>query len=131
MDEFVPLTPEEWRDKLTELEYHVLRENGTERPFSSKFHQTGHHGKFACKGCGVELFASVNQFDSGCGWPSFDKGVDEMAITEHQDRSHGMVRVEVRCSHCDSHLGHLFPDGPTETGNRYCINGVCLVPVSN
>jgi len=130
MDEFVSLTAEEWRKKLSEPEFRVLRESGTERPFSSDFHAPGHEGLFACKGCGAELFASTSQFDSGCGWPSFDQGVDEGSITEHLDRSHGMVRVEVRCGRCDSHLGHVFPDGPTETGNRYCINGICLIPVS-
>lgn len=119
---------EEWREMLSPEAYRVLRQNGTERPFSSPFHETGVANAFSCQGCGTLLFSGSHQFDSGCGWPSFDREWKQASVTEHLDRSHGMIRVEVRCSTCDSHLGHVFPDGPTETGKRYCINGVCLVP---
>mgnify|MGYP005748497813 FL=1 len=103
-----------------------MRENGTERPGSSEFNAEGRNGHYACKGCGKTLFASDSKFDAGCGWPSFDREEASANIVKVVDRSHGMVRVEVRCSGCDSHLGHLFPDGPTAAGTRYCINGVCL-----
>lgn len=118
----------EWIALLGEASFHVMRENGTERPFSSPLHRTGHQGSFLCKGCKSVLFDASSQFDSGCGWPSFDREASKNALTQVIDKSHGMVRVEVRCSTCDSHLGHVFPDGPTETGTRYCINGVCLIP---
>ena len=115
-----------WIDKLGPDAYHVMREQGTERPFSSEFCKKMPGGKFTCRGCGTELFRSDSQFESDCGWPSFDAAHQPGVVTEVIDRSHGMVRVEVRCASCDSHLGHLFPDGPTSTGNRYCINGICL-----
>ena len=118
---------EEWKEQLSPESFHVLRENGTERPFSSEYHQVGQKGTFFCKGCNAALFDSDAQFDAGCGWPSFDRPAKASFLEERLDRTHGMVRVEVRCSSCDGHLGHLFTDGPTETGNRYCINGVCLV----
>lgn len=103
-----------------------MREAGTERPHTSLLNAEWRNGTYACKGCGLELFQSDAKFDAGCGWPSFDREAPGANITQVVDRSHGMVRVEVRCSGCDSHLGHVFPDGPTETGTRYCINGVCL-----
>ena len=118
---------EEWKEQLSPESFRVLRENGTERPFSSGYHQVGQKGTFYCKGCDAALFASDAQFDAGCGWPSFDRPAEPSILEERLDRTHGMVRVEVRCNSCGGHLGHLFPDGPTETGNRYCINGVCLV----
>lgn len=117
---------EAWKESLSPEAYRVLRQNGTERPFSSQYHQVGQSGIFHCEGCGTELFTSAAQFDSGCGWPSFDRPIQSDNIEERLDRTHGMIRVEVRCKSCDGHLGHLFPDGPTDTGNRYCINGVCL-----
>ena len=120
------LTPEEWKAKLPEEEHRVMRENGTERPHTSEFNAEWREGTYHCKGCGKALFASPSKFNAGCGWPSFDREVPEANITQVVDRSHGMVRVEIRCSGCDSHLGHVFPDGPTETGTRYCVNGVCL-----
>ena len=126
--QFQPKSEKEWLDALDAETYRVMRQSGTERPFSSPLHQTGHQGEFLCKGCGAKLFDASAQFDSGCGWPSFDREASNGIIKEVLDKSHGMVRVEVRCATCDGHLGHLFPDGPTETGMRYCINGVCLIP---
>ncbi|MEE2918605.1 MAG: peptide-methionine (R)-S-oxide reductase MsrB [Bacteroidota bacterium] len=120
------LTPDEWRAKLSDEEHRVMRESGTERPYSSELNAEWRSGSYHCKGCGTALFSSEAKFNSGCGWPSFDRETPEANITQVVDRSHGMVRIEVRCSKCDSHLGHVFPDGPTETGTRYCINGVCL-----
>ena len=122
-----PIRSEEaWKEALSPEAFRVLRQNGTERPFSSQFHQVGESGIFNCQGCGTELFKSEAQFDSGCGWPSFDRAAQPENIVERLDRTHGMTRIEVRCKSCDGHLGHLFPDGPTDTGQRYCINGVCL-----
>ncbi|HCC63918.1 MAG TPA: peptide-methionine (R)-S-oxide reductase [Flavobacteriales bacterium] len=126
MQRSVTRTPEEWRQALSEEEHRVLRENGTERPGSSELNAEWREGRYACKGCGKTLFGSDSKFDAGCGWPSFDREEESANIVKVVDRSHGMVRVEVRCSGCDSHLGHVFPDGPTATGTRYCINGVCL-----
>lgn len=125
--DFPDRTDAEWLEELGAEAFRVMRQNGTERPFSSPLHETGHGSAFLCKGCGTELFRSEAQFDSGCGWPSFDAEVRPGVTKEVLDKSHGMVRVEVRCSTCDSHLGHVFPDGPTRTGMRYCINGVCLI----
>jgi len=115
-----------WRDRLTEEEYRVLRLQGTERPHSSPLNAEMRAGHYRCKACQTPLFDSASKFNSGCGWPSFDREMPEARIEHVLDRSHGMVRTEVRCSGCQSHLGHVFPDGPTETGTRYCINGICL-----
>ena len=120
------LSASEWKEKLDDETYRVLREHGTERPFSSSYCEPKSEGSFSCKGCGAELFDAAAQFDAGCGWPSFDAAKEPDRIKEILDRSHGMVRVEVRCASCDGHLGHMFPDGPTPSGHRYCINGVCL-----
>ena len=120
------LTPAEWKAKLSEEEHWVMRESGTERPHTSAFNAEWREGTYHCKGCGTPLFSSEAKFNAGCGWPSFDREAPDANITQVMDRSHGMVRIEVRCSGCDSHLGHVFPDGPTKTGTRYCINGVCL-----
>ena len=117
---------EDWKHRLTEEEHRVMRENGTERPHSSELNMEWRQGDYHCKGCDKKLFESASKFDAGCGWPSFDQEHKEANITHKMDRSHGMVRVELRCSDCDSHLGHVFPDGPTATGIRYCINGICL-----
>jgi peptide-methionine (R)-S-oxide reductase len=118
---------EEWRRELTPEQYHVLREQGTEPPFSHQYAVTKDHGTFKCAACGAELFSSDAKFDSGTGWPSFTEPAVAEAVELREDRAHGMVRTEVVCRRCGSHLGHVFDDGPGPTGLRYCINGVCLV----
>lgn len=114
------------KQKLTPEEYRVLRMNGTERPFTSPLNNESRAGTYHCKVCDTLLYTGEAKFDSGCGWPSFDKEVSTDKVTRIRDSSHGMVRIEIRCTTCDSHLGHVFPDGPTETGTRHCVNGVCL-----
>ena len=117
---------EEWRSQLTAEEYRVARGAGTEAPFSGEYHAGGAPGVYRCVCCRAELFRSNAKFDSGCGWPSFFEPKDLETVTEHHDTTHGMRRVEVRCARCDAHLGHVFPDGPEPTGQRYCINSVVL-----
>ena len=119
-----------WRDKLTPEQYYVCREKGTERPFSGEYWNTTTAGRYLCRCCETELFASETKFDAGCGWPSFYQTLENDAVAEHKDSSHGMIRTEVTCSHCGSHLGHVFPDGPQPTGLRYCINSasIALIP---
>jgi peptide-methionine (R)-S-oxide reductase len=116
----------EWREQLTPEEYRVTRKHGTERAFTSPLNNEKRDGTFVCKCCGQPLFRSETKFDSGTGWPSFYAPVDGKAIDEHEDRSLFMRRTETRCSRCDAHLGHVFPDGPPPTGLRYCMNGVAL-----
>lgn len=126
-EEISQLTDSDWRERLTPEEYHVLREKGTERPFTGLYTDSEDDGIYRCKGCGAKLFTSDNKFHSGCGWPSFDKTIDDSAVDEHVDATLGMRRVEVTCSNCGAHLGHVFPDGPQETtGMRYCINSVAI-----
>ena len=119
------MTNEDYRDKLSPEAFHVCRENGTEAPFSGEYYNNKDDGLYRCICCDTPLFYSDTKFDSGTGWPSYFECVED-AITEVRDISYGMTRVEVRCKKCDSHLGHLFPDGPEPTGLRYCINSVCL-----
>ena len=115
-----------WRAYLTPEQYKVTRQHGTERAGSSPLNNEKREGVFACVCCGAPLFASDAKFESGTGWPSFYKPMSDDAVTEHDDRSFLMRRTEVRCACCDAHLGHVFPDGPRPTGQRYCMNGVAL-----
>ncbi len=119
-------TDEEWKAELTEMEYNVLRQKGTERSHTGDLLNNKEEGIYTCRGCGLELFASETKYESGSGWPSFYTPINETNVGENVDNSHGMRRVEVVCARCDGHLGHVFPDGPKPTGMRYCINAVSL-----
>ena len=119
-------TNAEWQKELSPEQYYVMREAGTERPFTGKFNMHFEDGVYTCGACGEELFTSSSKFDGHCGWPSFDKEIAENKIVEHVDTSHGMKRTEILCGNCGSHLGHVFDDGPTETGLRYCVNSLSL-----
>ncbi|MGH7610413.1 MAG: peptide-methionine (R)-S-oxide reductase MsrB [Candidatus Dormibacteria bacterium] len=116
----------EWRQRLSPDEYHVLREKGTDRAFTGEFTHPGRRGMFRCAGCGMELFSSETQFDSGSGWPSFTSPLESGRVDLAEDRSLGRQRTEVLCSSCGGHLGHLFDDGPGPTGQRWCINSTSL-----
>lgn len=124
--EKLELSEEEWRARLSPVQYHVLREAGTERAFSGELNLEKRDGDFLCGGCGTLLFKSSTKYDSGSGWPSFTEPAAPDVIAEYRDMSHGMIRIEVRCAKCDGHLGHVFPDGPGPNGLRYCINSVSL-----
>jgi len=117
---------EQWKNLLSPEQYRVLREKGTEAPFTGKYYLNKEKGVYVCAACGNELFTSDMKFESSCGWPSFDKEIAGGKIKTQIDTSHGMVRTEIICARCGSHLGHLFDDGPTATGERYCVNSVSL-----
>lgn len=126
MSDKIQKANEEWKDQLTPEQYHVTREQGTEPPFTGKYYHFNETGTYLCVCCRAELFSSAQKYESGSGWPSFWAPLSQGAVTERADRSHGMRRVEVRCSRCGAHLGHVFQDGPRPTGLRYCINSASL-----
>lgn len=117
---------QEWQKQLSSEEYYVLRQKGTERPFTGEYNMHFEEGTYNCRGCNAPLFASDSKFDGHCGWPSFDAGIESGAIIEKLDKSHGMIRTEILCAKCGGHLGHVFNDGPTATGLRYCVNSLSI-----
>ena len=126
MTDKLELTDAEWREKLSPEQYHILREAGTERAFTGKYEKNKQPGEYHCAACGQLVFESEDKYDSGSGWPSFTAPADGDAVEEHSDTSLGMRRTEVVCAKCESHLGHVFPDGPGPDGLRYCINSASL-----
>ncbi|MCB0762428.1 MAG: peptide-methionine (R)-S-oxide reductase MsrB [Flavobacteriales bacterium] len=122
----IPKNDDEWLHALGPESFRIMRKSGTEAPFTGEYNLHFEDGVYHCKGCGQELFDSDSKFDSHCGWPSFDAGIARGAILERLDTTHGMIRTEILCSRCHSHLGHVFNDGPTDTGLRYCVNSLSL-----
>ena len=125
-EERLELTDEEWRERLTEEQYRILRQKGTEPPFTGRYDREKAPGTYRCAGCGSELFRSESKYESGSGWPSFVQPAGPARVRTEEDRSHMMVRTEVLCARCGGHLGHVFEDGPAPTGLRYCINSASL-----
>ena len=126
MSEKIHKTDQEWQQELTPDQYRVLREKGTERAFTGEYYDNKAKGVYTCAACGQELFSSDTKYDSGSGWPSFYAPIAEDKVEEEKDTTHGMIRTEVLCSRCESHLGHVFSDGPQPTGQRYCMNSISL-----
>ena len=126
MNTKIEKTDAEWREELTPEQYAICRCSATERAFTGQYWDHHEHGIYHCAACQAELFGSDSKYDSGSGWPSYFQPLDTAAVSEHVDETHGMRRVEVRCARCESHLGHVFPDGPKPTGLRYCINSAAL-----